>query len=134
MSSKKHQSRSRPLHPKLWAKAKRKADKIYKVNSAYKSGYQVREYNLLGGKWCNQHGKEGNKNNNHGLGRWFAEKWRNQRGTEGYKHKNDIYRPTIRKTKQTPITMNELSKKQINKARKIKYKKGRVKKFSDIIG
>ena len=61
--------------------------------------------------------------------RWFAEKWVNQRGKVGYKYKNDIYRPSKRITKGTPLTHKELSKKEIKRARTMKYKRGRVKKF-----
>jgi hypothetical protein len=47
----------------------------------------------------------------------------------GYKNKNDIYRPTNRITKGTPITHKELTKKEIKTARTKKYRKGRVKRF-----
>ena len=59
----------------------------------------------------------------------FDEDWRNQRGEIGYKHKSDIYRPTHRITKNTPITHSELTEKEIKKARHKKYKKGRVNRF-----
>tara|TARA_B110000285_G_scaffold219650_1_gene270479 strand:+ start:186 stop:668 length:483 start_codon:yes stop_codon:yes gene_type:complete len=64
-----------------------------------------------------------------GLTRWFDEKWVNQRGEVGYKYKNDIYRPTHRITKKTPITHKELSNKEIRRARTKKYRKGRVHRF-----
>jgi hypothetical protein len=41
-----------------------------------------------------------------------------------------VYRPTIRITKDTPITFNELTKEQIERAKKEKYLNGRVKKFN----
>ena len=63
------------------------------------------------------------------LERWFAENWRNQRGEIGYKYKNDIYRPTIRINADTPKIYNELSKSQIERAKKEKAKKGRVYRF-----
>ena len=71
----------------------------------------------------------GEKTTRKGLSRWFKEKWVNQRGEVGYKYKSDIYRPSKRITKKTPKTYKELTKKRIKKARKIKYTKGRVKKF-----
>jgi hypothetical protein len=40
-----------------------------------------------------------------------------------------VYRPTKRITKDTPTTFSELSKQQIEKAKKEKAKTGRVKKF-----
>jgi hypothetical protein len=53
----------------------------------------------------------------------------NQRGEIGYKYNNDIYRPTIRINKGTPITFIELMKNQIIKAQKEKATTGRVKRF-----
>ena len=47
----------------------------------------------------------------------------------GYKHKNDIYRPSKRITKETPATHEELNEKELKRARKEKYKTGRVRKF-----
>jgi hypothetical protein len=57
------------------------------------------------------------------------EKWTNQRGQVGYKEKGDVYRPTIRINQYTPKTFNELSKADIERAKKEKALKGRVKKF-----
>merc|ERR1711965_198967 len=64
-----------------------------------------------------------------GISRWFDERWTNQRGEIGYKNKNDVYRPSIRITKNTPTTFSELNKKQIKRARTEKYRKGRVGRF-----
>jgi hypothetical protein len=47
----------------------------------------------------------------------------------GYKYKNDVYRPTIRITKKTPLTFSELTKKQIKIARRKKRTKKRVNRF-----
>ena len=38
------------LDPELYAKAERKADRIYDKPSAYKSGFIVKEYKFLGGR------------------------------------------------------------------------------------
>ena len=46
-----------------------------------------------------------------------------------YINKSSVYRPSIRVTKQTPITWKELSPNQIKKAKKEKKETGRVKKF-----
>ena len=54
---------------------------------------------------------------------------KNQRGKTGYKYKSDVYRPTKRITKDTPATFSELSKKEIDRARREKASKGRVEKF-----
>jgi hypothetical protein len=53
---------------------KKEADKVYKKPSAYKSGYIVRLYKELGGRF------KGKKQKKQGLARWFAEDWQNQRG------------------------------------------------------
>ena len=114
------------IDPVLWKKARKLADKIYEKPSAYKSGYITKKYKELGGKFkcCNK--------TKTGLSRWYKEKWVNQRGEVGYKKSGDIYRPTKKITKKTPVTYNELTNKQIKKASSIKKKKGRVKKFSEL--
>ena len=63
------------------------------------------------------------------MNRWFSEKWSNQRGGTGYKSKSDVYRPTVKVNDKTPTTFNELTKKQIEKARQEKARTGKVKKF-----
>lgn len=107
------------LDPELYRVAKEVADNKYKKPSAYKSGFIVRLYKALGGEYKEKDG----------LSRWFKEDWRNQRGQVGYKFKSDIYRQTKRITEDTPSTFSELGKERIEKGRKIKAKKGRVKKF-----
>ena len=64
-----------------------------------------------------------------GLTRWFKEKWISDTGKIGYTDKSSIYRPSLRVTKQTPITWRELSKNEIKKAKAEKTKTGRVKRF-----
>ena len=59
----------------------------------------------------------------------MKEQWTNQRGEVGYKYKSDVYRLTVRVTKDTPITFKELKPKEIEKARHEKYTEGRVSKF-----
>ena len=83
----------------------------------------VKEYKERGGEYI------GKKDDKKGLGIWFKEQWVNTRGETGYKYKNDIYRPTVRINKDTPITHKELTATQIKKARAIEAKTGRVKKF-----
>ena len=55
-------------------------------------------------------------------------KWTNQRGEVGYKYKGGVYRSTVKVSKDTPTTFNELTNKQIERARQEKAKTGRVKK------
>jgi hypothetical protein len=87
-----------PIDKVLYAKVKKDADDVYDKPSAYKSGYIVKKYKLLGGKYLND-GKEKN------LARWYKEKWRDV-GGKSY----PVYRPTKRINKNTPLTYNELDK------------------------
>lgn len=122
---------NKPSDIKLYNKIKKKTMKKIPKHSAYRSGVIVKTYKK---KFIEKYGAKkkpytGSKTTKKGLGRWFKEKWVNQRGEVGYKYKNDIYRPSKRITKKTPVTHGELSKKEIKKARTIKYKKGRVNRF-----
>ena len=83
----------------------------------------VQEYKRRGGTY------EGEERGTEGLNRWIAEKWKYQRGEVGYKTKSDIYRPTVRVTKETPATFKELTKKEIEKARREKATTGHVNQF-----
>ena len=114
-----------PTDKKLYEKVKAEIYKKYPKHSAYRSGLLVKEYKSQGGKYS---GKESQST---GLNRWFREEWKNQRGETGYKYKSDVYRPNNRITKQTPATFSELSKKELESARREKAKKGRVKEFKN---
>ncbi len=120
-----------PTDTKLYNKIKKEVYKQHPKHSAYRSGILVKTYkNKFSKKYGNKKSPYlGNKTRKKGLTRWFDEKWVNQRGEVGYKYKNDIYRPSKRITKKTPVTHKELTKKQIKRARRIKYTKGRVKRF-----
>jgi hypothetical protein len=114
-----------PKNEKLYEEVK---DDIYKKcpkHSAYRSGLLVQEYKRRGGTY------EGEEKDSEGLNRWFAEKWKNQRGEVGYKTKSDVYRPTVRVTKETPTTFKELTQKEIEKPRREKATTGHVKKFKN---
>ena len=52
-----------------------------------------------------------------------------QRGDVGYNYKSDVYRPTVRVTKDTPVTFAELTPQAIERARKQKAKTGGVNKY-----
>lgn len=115
----------------LYLKTKHNIFKKNPKHSAYRSGFLVKEYKK---RFSQKYGNKknpyiGRKTKKVGLKRWFSEKWVNQRGEVGYKYKNDIYRPSVRITRKTPITYNELSRNDIKKARKTKYRKGRVNRF-----
>ena len=104
--------------------------KKYPKHSAYRSGLLVQEYKKrFSRKYGNKSAYIGKKTKKVGLKRWFSEKWVNQRGEVGYKYKSDIYRPSVRITRKTPITYKQLSRNDIQKARKTKYRKGRVNRF-----
>jgi len=119
-----------PVDQILYDTIKKRVYKKIPKHSAYRSGLIVKEYKK---KFQKKYGSKnpylGKYTKKKGLKRWFDEKWVNQRGTIGYQYKHDIYRPSKRITKKTPITHGELSKKEIKRARKEKYTKGRVYRF-----
>jgi hypothetical protein len=102
------------LDERLYELAKKKADEIYNKPSAYKSGYIVKTYKKLGGRY----GNDGKPKN---LKRWYMERWSDV-GGKSY----PVYRPTIRINEKTPLTVNEIDKvnlqKQIIKKQSIKGK------------
>ena len=120
-----------PTNKKLYEEVKKEIYAKYPKHSAYRSGLLVQEYKkrfkASGTKGSPYKGKE---KKDEGLNRWFdLEKWSNQRGETGYKYKSDIYRPTKKVSSKTPTTFSELSKKEIDAARREKAKTGRVKEF-----
>ena len=123
-----------PRDARLYAMVKSRVYTRIPKHSAYRSGTVVSEYKVAfakkyGGRRSPYIGKRKRGTARTGLTRWFAEDWRNQRGEVGYKHKNDVYRPTHRITRKTPMTMKEVGRRGIRRARTQKYRKGRVKKF-----
>ena len=120
-----------PTDLTLYKKVKREVYKEIPKHSAYRSGILVQKYKKQFSKKYGSHKKpyKGKKTSKKGLSRWFKEKWRNQRGKVGYKYKSDVYRPTHRVTKKTPLTFSQLSKRRIKTAREKKYRKGRVNRF-----
>jgi hypothetical protein len=104
-----------PTNKALYEEVKKEIYAKYPKHSAYRSGLLVQEYKRRGGTY------EGKEKKTEGLNRWFLEKWKNERGEIGYKYKNDVYRPTVRITKETPVTFQELKPKEIEKGRREKY-------------
>jgi len=104
-----------PLDKKLYEDVKKLADNRYAKSSAYKSGYIVKTYKELGGKYSGDKTKEG-------LTRWFQEDWQDI-GNKSY----PVFRPTKIISSKTPLTKEEISpsnlKKQIELKQKIKGKK-----------
>ncbi len=117
-----------PNDKDLYEKIKKEITSKYKP-SAYRSGMIVRKYKEeYYKKHKNNNAYSGDKSNS-SLKRWFDERWLNQKGEVGYSKKGDIYRPTIRINSKTPTTFNELTKSQIERAKKEKAQTGKVKKF-----
>lgn len=100
-----------PLDKNLYERVKREADSIYTKPSAYKSGWIVKQYKALGGTYLDTPIK------NQGLTRWFKEDWQDI-GNKDY----PVYRPTKRITKDTPLTVGEIDKKNLREQIKLKQK------------
>lgn len=98
-----------PIDTNLYEKVKNEADNIYKKNSAYKSGWIVKTYKSLGGRYS------GMKPTNEGLDRWYKEEWTDI-GNKDY----PVYRPTKRITKETPLIPDEIDKSNLKKQIKLK--------------
>jgi len=86
------------LDPKIYERAKNIVYKQYAKHSAYRSGALVSRYKQMGGRY-------GNTPKGGSLKRWFMEKWRDV-GRKSY----PVYRPTVRVSNQTPLTINEIDK------------------------
>ena len=87
----------------LYNLVKLHADEVYEKPSAYKSGYIVKTYKKLGGRY-----EDDNETKN--LSRWFKEEWKDV-GNKAY----PVYRPTIRVNKHTPLTIDEIDKTNLKK-------------------
>jgi len=99
-----------PKNKILYDEIKKKADSIYLKPSAYKSGYIVKEYLKRGGEYIND-GKPKK------LKTWYKEQWRDI-GNKEY----PVYRPTKIINKNTPLTVSEIDKKNLQKQIKLKQK------------
>lgn len=121
-----------PVDSKLYQKIKDDVMKKNIIHSAYRSGTIVKRYKEeFGRKYGNRSPYTGEKDVSHGLARWFEEKWsRDKDGNIGYKKNGDVYRPQIRVTIYTPVTWNELSDKEIKRAKVEKKTTGRVRRFN----
>jgi hypothetical protein len=90
--------------PILYNAVKQYADTIYKKSSAYKSGFIVKTYKNLGGRYLDD-------NRSKNLKRWFKEEWKDI-GNKEY----PVYRPTrIIDPKNTPLTVDEIDKQNLKK-------------------
>ena len=118
---------SKPVDKELYEKVKKKVYKDMPTHSAYRSGQLVKQYKEAFKKKYKDRPAYTGKSDK--LKNWFREEWRTQEGKTTYQKKGDIFRPTKRITKDTPTTFKELSKKEIESAKREKAKKGRVKRF-----
>jgi hypothetical protein len=100
------------LDQELYDRVKAYADTVYSKPSAYKSGFIVKTYKQLGGKY-------GEDSKPKKLKQWYAERWEDVGGKD-----YPVYRPTVRVNKSTPLTVAEIEpknlKKQIETKQKIK--------------
>lgn len=120
-----------PSDEKLYASVKKRIYKKYPTHSAYRSGILVQEYKK---SYTRKHGARkspyiGKKPLDTGLTRWFNEEWKSDTGQIGYSSKSSVYRPTKRITNKTPKTFDELTKPQIERAKREKARTGRVLKY-----
>lgn len=90
-----------PLDTNLYERVKKEADEKYDKPSAYKSGWIVKRYKELGGKY-----KDDKKTK--GLKRWFREKWTDVAGLD-----YPVFRPTKRISKDTPLTADEIDPRNL---------------------
>lgn len=96
----------------LYEQAKKEVYAIYKKPSAYRSGMLVKRYKELGGTYG------GIKKQNEGLTRWFKEEWKDIDPKSGY----PVFRPTKKITKETPLLVSEIDKKNLKKQIELKQK------------
>ena len=136
-----------PTNKKLYIKIKSEAKRKFKVwPSAYASGWLVREYKRLGGKYKTLSRKSHvrsymrfhekiniNRKNKDGLSRWFAEKWIDtcklpsivpcgRKSASISKRKYPYCRPLYKINSNTPETAEHLSINQIRKRCTSKHK------------
>jgi len=115
-----------PLDRILYEKVVKEAKQKFKTYpSAYASGWIVRRYKELGGKY------KGDKEKSTSLDRWFKEKWINvcklpkivPCGRKQASEKDYPYcRPLKRINKNTPKTVNELTPEELKRRCSIKKK------------
>ena len=106
-----------PVDKDLYNKIKEEIWSEYKNPSAYRSAQLVKRYKEAGGTYS------GEKDKGAPLKRWSNERWVNQRGEVGYTYPSDIYRPTVKVNSKTPTTFQELTTKEIERARREKSKR-----------
>jgi Family of unknown function (DUF5872) len=110
-----------PLDPKLYQRAKKIADETYETHGAFKSGFIVKTYKKLGGRYADPPSTKEKK-----LRRWFSEEWKDV-GGRAY----PVFRPTKRVTDDTPLTKAEIDASDFRRKVRTKQKilNGRLSPF-----
>lgn len=101
-------------NPKLYTQVKARVFAKYKKNSAYRSGQVVQEYKKAGGTYSGVKPSDG-------IGRWFKENWKDINPNKT-KTSYPVFRPTKRISAMTPLTVSEISKKNIKQQAKLKQR------------
>lgn len=95
----------KPKNLDLYEEAKKIVYKQYEKPSAYRSGALIKLYKKMGGEFIDD-------NKEKPLKRWFKEKWIDVnplKNSSSY----PVYRPTKRVNKKTPLTVQEIDKKNL---------------------
>lgn len=100
--------------PKLYARIKAKVFAKYKKNSAYRSGQLVQEYKKAGGTYSGVKPMGG-------ISRWFKENWKDV-NPDKTRTSYPVFRPTKRISAMTPLTVSEISKRNIKKQAQLKQR------------
>ena len=98
------------LDQELYDAVKQHASTIYPKSSGFRSGWIVRKYKSLGGKY-------GEDNKPKKLKQWFKEKWMDV-GDKDY----PVFRPSVRINKTTPLTVQEIDPSNLKKQIGLKQK------------
>jgi hypothetical protein len=98
------------LDQELYDAVKAHANKVYDKPSAYKSMYIQKLYKQLNGKYKD----DGSERK---LSRWMSERWTDAGDKkDGY----PVLRPTVRISQDTPLTVDEIDKQDLQKQIKLK--------------
>jgi len=97
----------RPANVRLYESVKQKINTRYKKPSAYRSMAYIKEYKRLGGTFLSD-------NKPRTLRRWMREKWRDVNPKKTRKS-YPVFRPTVRISKKTPLTVDEISRTNLIK-------------------
>lgn len=102
------------LDQELYDRVKAYADTVYSKPSAYKSGFIVKTYKQLGGRYSDS----GKDNKSKPLKEWFDASWENIAKKGDY----PVLRPTVRVNKDTPLLPSEIDKKNLKEQIALKQK------------